>query len=376
MSENTSEKLGWLRGPARVIAALTVFILAWGLWQGVQALRTESAQQRLAPTLNLEAFLAGRFAAAINYVMAHNLPVDPQVRAAGGIFRWGLFNSGGPPVRVGCDGWLFLTEELRPFDGAEAAIAERAAVLGRVQRALAERNITLVVAVVPDKARVYSSQLCGAPWSAQSQGRLAAILAAFRANGVEALDLQPVLAGVAAREPSHWRTDTHWNQQGAAAAAAAIAARASAASIERREGIRTTLAAQESEAPADLLRLMGLDIVPDPWRPRRDRQNLATTTLPESGGGLLDDEAVPQVALLGSSYSANANFHGALQQALSAPVTVVAQQGGGFHGAAATFFGGATWRETPPRLIVWEFPERVVHQPITAQERAFLDRWR
>lgn len=376
MNQPDAEQTTWLRRPARVIAALTVFILAWGLWQGVRALGTDSAQQRLAPTLNFQAFLGGRFAAAINYIMAHNLPVDAQVRAAGGVFRWGLFNSGGPPVRVGCDGWLFLTEELRPFDGAEAAIAERAAVLGRVQRELAQRNIALVVAVVPDKARIYSSQLCGAPWSAQSQGRLAAILSAFRANGVEALDLQPVLAGLAAREAAYWRTDTHWNQRGAAAAATAIAERAARANVERREGIRTTLAAQESDAPADLLRLMGLDIVPDPWRPRRDRQNLATTTLPDSGGGLLDDAAVPQVALLGSSYSANANFHGALQQALSAPVTAIAQQGGGFHGAAQAFFGGATWRETPPRLIVWEFPERVVHQPITPAERAFLDRWR
>jgi alginate O-acetyltransferase complex protein AlgJ len=376
MDDNTAERQGWLRTPARVIAALTIFILAWGAWQGLRALSTDSARQRVGENLSFDAFLGGRLAAAVNHVMAHNLPVDPEVRAAGGLFRWGLFRSGGPQVRVGCEGWLFLTEELRPFDGAEAAIAERAAALGRVQRALAERNIALVVAVVPDKARIYSHQLCGAPWSAQSQGRLAAILAAFRAEGVEALDLQPVLAGLAAREPAYWRTDTHWNQQGAAAAAAAIAARAAGADIERREGIRTTLAAQESEAPADLLRLMGLDILPEPWRPRRDRQHLATTTLPESGGGLLDDDAVPQVALLGSSYSANANFHGALQQALSAPVTAIAQQGGGFHGAAEAFFGGATWRETPPRLIVWEFPERVVHQPITAAERAFLDRWR
>jgi alginate O-acetyltransferase complex protein AlgJ len=376
MTQPDTEKTAWLRGPARLVAVVTILILPWGLWQGVRALQTDSAQQRLAPTLNLDAFLGGRFAAAINYIMAHNLPVDAQVRAVGGVFRWALFHSGGPPVRVGCEGWLFLTEELRPFEGAEAAIAERAAVLGRVQRELSQRGITLVVAVVPDKARIYSDQLCGAPWSAQSRERLAAITTAFRANGVEALDLQPVLAGLAAREPAYWRTDTHWNQQGAAAAAAAIAARAAGATVERRDGIRTSLAAQESDAPADLLRLMGLDIVPDGWRPRRDRHNLATTALPDSGGGLLDDAAVPQVALLGSSYAVNANFHGALQQALSAPVTAIAQQGGGFHGAAEAFFGGATWRETPPRLVVWEFPERVVHQPITPQERAFLDRWR
>ncbi|MCX8134005.1 MAG: cell division protein FtsQ [Roseococcus sp.] len=375
MPEPDAETQAWLRRPARLLAVLTLLVMGFGVWQGVGALSTEAARQRLAPTLTWEALLAGRFAAAVNHVMAHELPADGALRAAGGVFRWALFRSGGPQVRVGCEDWLFLTEELRPFAGAEAAIAERAAALGRVQRMLAERGIALVVAVVPDKARINAEKLCGAPWSAQSQGRLAAILAAFRAEGVEALDLAPVLAAVAARGPAHWRTDTHWNQEGAAAAAAAIAARAAGVPYARQEGIRTVLAAEESEAPADLLRLMGLERVPDGLRPRRDRHRLATTTLPEAGGGLLD-ETVPEVALLGSSYSANANFHGALQQALAAPVTAIAQQGGGFHGAAEVFFGGATWRESPPRLVVWEFPERVVHQPITPAERAFLDRWR
>lgn len=95
---------------------------------------------------------------------------------------------------------------------------------------------------------------------------------------------------------------------------------------------------------------------------------------PAEGGGLLD-EAVPEVVLLGSSYSVNANFHGSLQQALGAAVTSLAQAGGGFHGAAEAFFGGATFRETPPRLVIWEFPERVMGQPITPAERAFLNRW-
>lgn len=43
---------------------------------------------------------------------------------------------------------------------------------------------------------------------------------------------------------------------------------------------------------------------------------------------------------------------------------------------AKAFFGDATWRERPPRLIVREFPGRMVHQPISPQESTFLERWR
>ncbi len=364
----------WTRTPARVLAVLTVALLGWGVWQGVAALRSDAAQARLSPTLTAEAFLAGRTTAAVNHVMAHHLPADPWLRAAGGLFRWGAFGSGGPQVRVGCEGWLFLTEELRPFDGAGAAMAERVAALRRIHAMLAERGITLMLAVVPDKARVHGEMLCGAPRAAQAEARLATLDAALA--GLPHVPLLPPLAALAARQPAFWRTDTHWNQDGAATAATAIADAVRAAPIARRADIRTTRGPDETETPADLLRLMGLDIVPAPWRPRRDRQHEATTTVPPAeGGGLLDD-GVPEVVLLGSSYSVNANFHGALQQALGAAVTSLAQAGGGFHGAAQAFFGGATFRESPPRLIVWEFPERVIGQPITPAEREFLRTWR
>jgi len=373
MSEHGQE---WLRGPTRALAVLTVAVMGWGVWQGAMALRTPQAQQRLAPTLNAEAFVAGRTAAAVNHAMAHSLPADPLVRAAGGLFRWGLFGSGGPQVRVGCDGWLFLTEELRPFDGAEAAMAERLGTLRRIHAMLEQRGIALVVAVVPDKARVHPEQLCGAPRSAQAEARLATFEAALASAGIAHVPLLPLLAALSAREAAYWRTDTHWNQQGAAAAAQAIANATATARITRRQDIRTATNGEETETPADLLRLMGLDIVPDGWRPTRDRHHEARTTIPPTEGGGLLDEDVPEVVLLGSSYSQNANFHGALQQALGAEVTSLAQAGGGFFGAAEAFFGGATFRETPPRLVVWEFPERVVGQPVTEAERVFLDRWR
>lgn len=363
----------WLKRMATLQAAVVIGILAWGTYQGVSAINSAPAQQRLRPTLNMEAFLAGRFAAAVNYVMAHNLPIDPYARAAGGFLRWRLFNSGGPQVRVGCNDWLFLTEELRPWPEADAAMAERVAGLARIRARLAAQNIALVVAVVPDKARVHGGELCGAPLSAQAEARYDRLVTALEAGGMAPLSLLPTMRDVATQRPAYWRTDTHWNQEGAAAAAATIAARARAQNIDRAGGFTTSFAAEETNGPGDLLRLMGLDILPDGWRPAPDRQRLAHTEAPApAAGGLLDDAAAPQVALIGSSYSMNANFHGFLQEALGAAVTNLAQAGGGFAGAATAYFAGATFREAPPRVIIWEIPERVMVQPIGEAERAFL----
>jgi alginate O-acetyltransferase complex protein AlgJ len=365
----------WIKRMATLQAAVIIAILGWGAWQGVAAIRSAPAQQRLQPTLTMEAFLAGRFAAAVNHVMAHNLPVDPYVRAAGGFFRWRFFDSGGPQVRVGCNDWLFLTEELRPWPDAGAAMAERVAGLARIKERLAAQNITLLVTIVPDKARVQAEQLCGAPLSAQAAGRHAELVAAFQARGITPIPLLEPLRALAAQRPAYWRTDTHWNQEGAALAARQIAEAARNLYLDRPGGFTTSFAAEESNGPGDLLRLMGLDIMPDGWRPAPDRQRLATTTAPApagGGGGLLDDEASPQVALIGSSYSLNANFHGFLQEALGAAVTNLAQAGGGFAGAARTYFSGATFREAPPRVIIWEVLERGMVQPVGEEERAFL----
>lgn len=364
----------WLHKVAVWQAVLVILILAWGLTEGLRAIASPSAQQRLQPTLNGDAFLGGRTAGAINHIMAHNLPIDPWARAAGGLFRWGVFGSGGPQVRVGCDNWLFLTEELRPWPDADAIMAERVAALARIRDRLSAQNIALIVAVVPDKARVHGDRLCGGPLSAQSAARYGHLVAALESRNLAPVSLLPSLQALAARQDAYWRTDTHWNQDGAAVAARAIAESARSVDIDRPGGFTTTRDAALTPGPADLLRLMGLDILPDSLRPAIDRQHLARTSEPEASGGLLDDAGAPQVALIGSSYSVNANFHGALQEALGAKVTNLARAGGGFSGAASDYFAGTTFRESPPRLVIWEIPERVISQPITPEEREFFAR--
>ncbi len=350
-----------------------LLLMVWGFWQGVGALRSADAQRRLGEVLSWSAFLGGRTTAALNHVMAHDLPADPWFRMAGGAIRWAAFGSGGPQVRVGCEDWLFLQEELRTWP--DAAANQRARIEGiiRVARRLEAEGIAVILAVTPDKARVQGAQLCGGAYPAESVGRHAEAVAALRGAGLRLVEWLPLLDAAAAEAPAYWRTDTHWNFRGAAVAARAVAQAAAPVALRREQGIVTEIAATETPMAGDLLRLMGLDAAPDWMRPAPDSARAQVTRLPEAGGGLLDEAPQPEVVLLGSSYSVNGNFHGALQEALSAPVLNFGRAGGGVTGGARDWFASATARESRPKLVVWEILERGLPAPITPEERAFLD---
>ena len=364
---------------ARAQGLAVIAVLAVGFGAAVATLASPGPRLRLADAMTWQAVFGGGTAAEVNRAMAHDLPFGGALAAAGGVLRWRLFGSGGPQVTVGCAGWLFLTEELRPWPGAGHAMAARAGALHRVAAGLAANGIALQVLLVPDKARVVRQTGCGVPYSAQSQARYAAFAGLL--GGLNWVDLRTAYAGN--HGPLYYRTDTHWNQDGAAIAAAAIAtatAAATGAPIGRDRRFQTGYGPPADRA-GDLLRLMGLDQVPDlaiALRPLPDRERPATTTAadpPADAGGLLDEAPAPDVALVGSSFSVNANFSGALEQALAGPVGQFAQEGGGFWRSARDYFRSPAFRETPPKLVIWEIPERVVGQPIGPEEAAFLQNW-
>ena len=356
-------------------AMIVVLVIGFGL--GVATLASPGPRRAVGEALTMRAFLGGATAEAVNHAMAHDLPIGDALSAAGGVLRWRIFGSGGPQVTVGCHDWLYLTEELRPWPNAQAAMQRRAAVLQDVAKGLAGQGIALQVVLVPDKRRVETAGACGVPYGTQAQGRYAAFLGLL--GGLRVTDLLAAYGGI--RNPLYYRTDTHWNQDGAAVAAAATAA-ATDADIGRDRPFQTEYG-PETDRAGDLLRLMSLEAVPNrvlvQLRPLPDREAPATTketNPPAEAGGLLDEAPVAEVILLGSSYSVNGNFHGALEQALSAPVGQFAKAGGAFWLAARDYFRSPAFRETPPKLIIWEVPERVVNQPVTDEEAAFLHNWR
>ncbi|WP_424952836.1 alginate O-acetyltransferase AlgX-related protein [Deinococcus sp.] len=345
---------GGARFAAAVLITASVFGAAQLGWAGYSVARTGSAVSLRDPRA-LETALEGQ------------LPARRAMIGAVNALRYRLLAGTSDQVRLGQDGWIFLTEELRPRPEAAVSLRARAAAIGRLQRQLAARGTRLLVAVSPDKARTESAHLLGGRLPAGfPEAGYAQFQSLLKAAGVDTVDLASPLS----RTPGarYYRTDTHWNLLGAGVAARTIAQTLRSWGLAGDQRFVTRPTGPEGERSGDLLRLMGLDRAPDGWRPAPDRERPVETD--ELGGGstgLLGAGA--QVVLVGSSYCLRGNFQGALEQALGQTVVNAAREGADFAGSLREYLTDPAFRDAPPRALVWEIPERFLAPAPGLQDR-------
>jgi alginate O-acetyltransferase complex protein AlgJ len=287
---------------------------------------------------------------------------------------WLMLHDTGPRVRQGCPGWLFLADEFRLNRNAQANADTKAQAVIELQRNLSKRGIELLVAIVPDKSRIAASELCSLYRPAVLQSRVVAWTSALHAAGIKAVDLTASLQPLGA--DAYLRTDTHWSETGADAAARTVALRAQQMGISATPARSfATQSSPQALRPGDLVRLAGLEWLPLSLQPPAQyvaatqvveqviEQGNAASADADNLDDLFGDSNLPNVALIGTSFSRNSNFVGFLQRALGAPVGNFAKDGGEFSGAAVAYFDNPAFKQTPPRLLIWEIPERDLQTP-------------
>jgi alginate O-acetyltransferase complex protein AlgJ len=349
--------------PLPWFAALTLgATMVAGAWQMVAAAHHPDGLVFARSWLD---FREGRMTGQLEKQLEHKLPARPAMIAAANGTRYLVTGGAGEQVRSGKDGWLFLAEELRFDEHGAAHLAARATLLGGAAQALKRQGVRLLVAVVPDKARVYPQHVYGG-YPAYLQTRYAAALAAMRARGVHVVDLLAPLQAGAREAQVYYSSDTHWNQQGARVAAGAIAQAVHGAGVQLPATNFDSRAGAPAARAGDLIGLMGVGALPAGLRPPFDVEAPASTrqTSAEAPAGLFGDEVVP-VVLTGTSFSLRGNFHGYLQQALKAKVLNTAKDGGGFLQAPQAYFKDEAFATNKPTLLVWEVPERMLQAPLT-----------
>lgn len=322
----------------------------FALPQGVQALRE------------------GRTTQALEKALERYMPQRDALITFANALRWRLTGGANEQVRLGRGDWIFLTEELQYASAGEARQQQRTALLRDAAQALAAKGVTLVVALVPDKARLHADLVVGG-YPDYAQARYAQALSQLREGGVAVADTLAALQQAQREGEVYYRTDTHWNQRGAQAAARSVAEVVApmVAQQPRTRFVTAAATAQPSERVGDLLRLMGLQDAPAFWRPAPDQERTETTTEQASaqdGASLFGDATVP-VVLTGTSYSLRGNFHGYLQQALGVKVLNVARDGGGLLQASEKYLHDDAFLQTPPTVLVWEVPERFLTLALT-----------
>ncbi|MBC3884463.1 alginate O-acetyltransferase AlgX-related protein [Undibacterium griseum] len=312
-----------------------------------------------------------RFTSQLNEHFLWSKPFARIERAV----NWKIAGDTGPSVRTGCEGWFFLSEELTTFDGGSQNANARAYMVGQVAQLLEKKNIRLVVAVTPDKSRIEQEHLCGLHRPAGFTQRAQDWMSTVRSRQVDVIDLSVPLT--AFRGERYYRTDSHWNEAGANAAAAAIAAHLAQLQLVDKpahgipaDAVKTSIA----ERMGDLFRVSNLEGLPEWWRPAIEKTATSVVApVVSQSDDLFGDTGLPAVALIGTSFSLRGNFVPMLSQHLGAPVANLAKDGGDFDGSATAYLHGKTFQQEPPKVVVWEIPERMLQKPFKPSERVWLE---
>ncbi|HEX4974790.1 MAG TPA: alginate O-acetyltransferase, partial [Pseudomonadales bacterium] len=273
-----------------------------------------------------------------------------------------LFSEGRDGVVIGKHAWLFSDEEIDLSKNANENYKRNLAAIIASKELLSKNNITLVIAIIPAKSRIYSSYLQDTPPSDLHKQLYALIHKDLAESNILAPDLlNPLLKH---SKSNFLKTDTHWTPDGAEITAKNIAEfinKRKLLDISTKEFV--TQATGKLVHRGDLLNYLPLQ----PWfnflYPYTDSVEVRKTTLLQTSDNVADmlfsanDIAVD---LVGTSYSANSlwNFNGALQQALGTDVLNMAKEGQGPIKPMQTYLNERLNKPNLPKLVIWEIPER------------------
>lgn len=326
-------------------------------------------------------FLNGDVSQAFAAALA-DAPVPSNAARIERGLSWVVAGDLGPRVRRGASGWLFLGDELTVHDRPQLNSAQRKADVLKVQKTLAAKGIKLLVVVVPDKSRIEASHLGMLHRPARYASRASQWVGELKLAGVEAIDLTATLSEFKQKNGAAFlKSDSHWTEQGAEAAAQSVSAE-----VLRLRIIATPAQSLivdkrlETNRPGDLIRLAGVDWLFDALQPQQDlaqetsfkvgsqgqdkgRQGTApASSASRQTDDLFGDADLPNVVVIGTSFSRTSNFVSFIEKELNAKIANLARNGGDFSGAMNTYLLSVAFKKTPPKLVIWEIPERVLQQ--------------
>jgi alginate O-acetyltransferase complex protein AlgJ len=307
-----------------------------------------------------EPLLTGEWTAGYSAAYDAALPIRQFGVDAWGVLGYALFAEGRRGVLIGEDGWLYTTEEFTHYPDEAARIQEKLEFVAEVKGLVEAQGARLVIALVPDKARVYPEHLGRYALPSYTAARYDAFREGAEALGVPVPDLRAALAEAKAEEAVFLRTDTHWTPFGAGVAAQAVAAAAHEAyDLNLPETLFETRLSATEAIRGDLLGFVPLGPLQH-LGPAPDRvQLLETVQLTGKDVGLFDTVEIP-VTLVGTSFSADGRWHfeGALKDAFQADLLNLAEEGRGPFVPMRAYLESERFASDPPRLVIWELPER------------------
>jgi len=279
-----------------------------------------------------------------------------------------IFNEGRKGVEIGLQGWLFSTEELKAYQPEDDYTLSNFNKIKSISERLSQQNIELVVALVPSKARIYESRLNHQQPSSDALQRYQLFSDWLQAENIHWTGFKGTFLAAKSQQAVFFRTDTHWTPNGAK-----LAAKQLGHYIERLDKsllgnsqLFTTTSLESETHEGDLMSFIPirdyfpwLGPQPDSFKPQVTSKSDNKVTN-DTEGLLFDAPQTFNITLVGTSYSANErwNFVGALQQQLGQGILNYAEEGHGPIKPMEKYLASDDYKDSPPKLIIWEFPER------------------
>ncbi|WP_108645883.1 alginate O-acetyltransferase AlgX-related protein [Polynucleobacter rarus] len=280
---------------------------------------------------------------------------------------WTLFRDLGPEVREGTQGWLFLSDEFVIHENAVASVISKTDEVKRVEKLLADKGTTLFVLLIPDKSRVQSEQLGNLKRSESLISRVNFFEQNLLKSKVNVLNVTDIFLEKVKVKPLFLKADTHWSESGAQLAATAIGQTLLDGKCQPMPKMEVISNTELRNRSGDLVKLAGLDWLSADKQPALDYTEFSTfvykpisSTSSNVVDDLFGDKDLPNIALIGTSYSNNSHFSDFLGKALKTKVGNFAKDGGDFAGSMSSYLRSSSFKETPPSCLIWEIPERVI----------------
>jgi alginate O-acetyltransferase complex protein AlgJ len=350
-----SANKGFLSGCAFLLLLGTASAISlMHLRQTLSAVETPTAQN----------ILKGEWPRQFEEAFRKAIPISTQNRNLWGRIEYALFQEGRKGVVVGAQDWLFSDEEFSCPAHHARSLSDNLSYAANVHRMLAEMNTRLMVVLIPAKVRVLPEYLGKNRLPGCRTNLYADIRTFLTGNKVPVTDLLPAMLASTARESLYLKTDTHWSPHGARLAAqnAAQQTRTTFMDIELPKNRFSSQAGGTKAVTGDLTSyLPGVAFPDDRFTSYLSGTAVASAKVEQS----LFGDTTPAVALVGTSYSANQNwnFEGFLKESLKTDVLNMANEGQGPFVVMDKYLQSGAWKDTPPRLVVWEIPERYMLMP-------------
>jgi alginate O-acetyltransferase complex protein AlgJ len=263
-------------------------------------------------------FLKGDVSSGIANALA-KAPVPDNAAQFERGFSWLVTRDLGPRVREGSDDWLFLNDELVVHQDRLKNAADRSQQIYQIEQQLSSRGINLLVILVPDKSRTVPEFLGAQRRATFFESRVNDFANALTQQGVDVINLSKVLS-VAKQNGvvPFLRTDSHWTEQGAQEAAKAIAQKIQSLKINPSPAQLTQITKQSQETRlGDLVKLAGVDWLPQSLQPKPEKaQRSDFLSKPieshrkslDALNDLFGDDNLPNIALIGTSFSRTSQF--------------------------------------------------------------------